>query len=238
MTNREFNLFATREVAGRMLHFATDGNKDNDVVVEEIVDEVIGRDCYGVKTLTPAPAFVLDGGACFGAFSLLCWALGTRLIRAFEPDPRAAALFEANAAALPYSPSDGSIELTKAAIGNTTHVDAKSTRHLVYKLLARSDFGPHEGVDVPVVPLPPAALHPALLKLDVEGAEREIFTFDNVKALTTYDYIVMEWHYFDGAMYELILKMLGYNVIVTGGDGTPWNPTLAGGILKARKKDI
>lgn len=115
-------------------------------------------------------------------------------------------------------------------------------RHLVYcadagksdRGIGRSYFGPHVGADVDVTILPrPSSAWKSLLKLDVEGAERELFA-DPV--IASYDHLVMEWHNFDGALYATILRMHGFKVTtLTGCDGTPWNPTLAGGYLRAHR---
>lgn len=62
-----------REVSDKCLRFVTTDEAD----VAHVVKEVIDHDCYGIRGLKPFPQFVIDGGACFGAFTLFVWALGT-----------------------------------------------------------------------------------------------------------------------------------------------------------------
>lgn len=196
---------------------------------DAIVQEVIVQDCYGLRNLTPFPECVVDGGACFGAFSLNAFSCGAQYVLAYEPDPRAFKMLEANVEA---NHALDVVWMFKAALGF-----ACGERQLVTSGdVGQSHFGPHAGVTVPVTGLPAASnrWQRALLKLDVEGAERELFSRSNLETIRTYTDVVMEWHNYDGELYASILHQLGFTITyLAGGDGTPWNPTLAGGILRA-----
>jgi FkbM family methyltransferase len=211
-----------------------DGGPTGDPILEEVVTE----DCYGLRELDPFPRLVVDGGACFGAFSFFAWALGADSVCAMEPDPRAQQLFRAN--------QERNAAQTRIWRGPGIWLDPfalalrAGKRHFVLGAgLGQSLFGPHPGIDVETITLPPAPFpgrFSALLKLDVEGAERELFHHDNLPVIASYDYIVMEWHNFDGALYASILKQLGFVITrLEGGDRTPWDPTIGGGVLTARK---
>lgn len=193
---------------------------------EDIRAEVIDADCYGLRKMDPRPDYVLDGGACFGAFTLFALARGARRVDAFEPDPTVYAMLSENVAGLP------GIAIHNAALGLRP-----GRRQLVTLAPGHSYLGPHEGVSVEVCPLmpPPSfARHPCL-KLDVEGAERELFHTDNLGVIGKYEYVVMEWHNYDGALYASILWLLGFEVELLGGAQNPWDPAMAGGLLRARR---
>lgn len=198
---------------------------------QDIVDEVVTADCYGLRSMLPPPDYVLDGGACFGAFTLLAHERGAKLVEAFEPDPVAYEMLVENVA------NAGGIQLHRKALG-LEPVDKPARRHLVQLEIGHSYFGPHEGVDVEtcVLPAPPDWARSACLKLDVEGAERELFAPVNLATIKQYRYVVMEWHHSDGALYASILDLLGFAVDLIGGAEAPWDPSMTGGILRARRE--
>lgn len=200
--------------------------KAPDVNGKDIVEEVILADCYGLRKMDPAPDFVLDGGACFGAFTLFARSRGAA-VRAYEPDPTMFKLLVENC-----TDYMSNITLHNAALGLVS-----GRRHLVTLPPGHSYMGPHEGVDVDVVPLtppPPWAKH-SCLKLDVEGIERELFHTGNLGVIEKYKYVVMEWHNYDGALYASILWLLGFETELLGGAQNLWDPTMAGGLLRARR---
>jgi len=202
----------------------------------EVLDEVIARDCYGIRSLPQAPDVVVDGGACFGAFSLFAWSLGVKRILAYEPDPDAVEMFQANIKANPGSEERIIVENRALA-----YIGPPNRKRLLVKAgVGHCRFDPAEArfpVEVAGLPAPTQMLEriSTFLKLDVEGAERELFHPSNRETLRRYDYISMEWHNCDGAVYALVLGLLGFSVYLAGCDGAQWEPGMSGGIIRARK---
>ena len=212
---------------------------------EAILREVIETDCYRLGPPEGGPSWsveqllVLDGGACFGAFSLYAAALGAFNVVAYEPNPLAQRMFEANLEMNPHLSSR--IRLVKKALGYPCQHQRRV--QLDTQNIGGGRLTPHPGAEVEVEPLNAAfemlCASPAInnvrmfLKLDVEGAERELFHPDNRRLLSSFDYVSMEWHNHDGAVYALALEALGFKV-----DLGTWDPTIGGGILHARPRGI
>jgi FkbM family methyltransferase len=127
---------------------------------------------------------IVDLGANVGAFSYLMRAMSAKKIIAVEPDAD-------NVAFLREQPFAKSLEIHQAAVGPldgtarliagnnsvTHHVDLSSTG---------------EGPTVPVMSLESLCPQPALVKMDIEGGEKEILRTglpENVR------YLVLEWHH-------------------------------------------
>jgi FkbM family methyltransferase len=131
---------------------------------------------------------VVDLGANVGGFSYLIWRLLRQLglkreIIAVEPDPT-------NAAFLRSQPFASEIEIREAAVGSK-----EGTASLVpgcNSVTHSLDFSQSaKGVSVSVVGLSSLCRKPALVKMDVEGSEREVL---RAGLPDTVRYLAMEWH--------------------------------------------
>ena len=76
-----------------------------------------------------------------------------------------------------------------------------------------------------------------VLKIDCEGAEKEIFCDEFKTCLGQASLILLEWHNYDGAFYAEYLRNIGFLVSITGCGcpAPPYDPTFARGMLYARQ---
>lgn len=80
-----------------------------------------------------------------------------------------------------------------------------------------------------------------VLKMDCEGAERDVFTDDADPYFRRVGRVLLEWHNYDGHVYANYLKRLGFSVLLTGcGDPPPppYDPTFGRGMLYSRRLDL
>lgn len=72
-----------------------------------------------------------------------------------------------------------------------------------------------------------------VLKIDCEMAEREIFTNESSDYFKRTSYIALEWHNYDGHLYEDYLRHRGFSTLLTGcGDPPPpYDITFGRGML-------
>lgn len=215
---------------------------------EAIIQETIQEDCYRLHKVCgpPRKLLVVDGGACFGDFALWAAALGAFHVVAVEPVPEIFEKLRANLKANPklakhITPVWGAIGFVGSnspAVRRIASIEGN---------IGGGHFTPHPGVEVPVRSLQEicntfpdwvAICSPNLrlfLKLDVEGAEREIFHPDNKRLLSACDFISMEWHNHDGAVYALALAAMGFKTSLTG-CGSLWDPTIGRGMVHAWRR--
>lgn len=142
-----------------------------DLVDPMLFEEIFVEGIYPLDRVPFAPDLVLDCGACHGMFTLLAraWFPASRLI-AFEPEPRNFARLQDNLALNP----DG-IEAVRAAVGPSAGRIGFTGEGFGGHVLAAGKSG---GIEVAVVSLP-ALLRETrpqrlVLKIDIEGAEREL----------------------------------------------------------------
>ncbi len=168
-------------------------------LIEEALDEV---------------DMVVDLGANVGAFSLLIDSLLRKRkieIAAIEPN-------SANVQFLRDQPFARSLAIHHAAVG-----PKDGTAHLVRGKNSVSDYvdfsTKSEGTAIPVLSLESLCPRPALVKMDIEGGEWEIFA----KGLPdTVRFLVLEWHPQSGAQASLLPNDFvpgGWKEISTGFEG-------------------
>lgn len=54
------------------------------------------------------------------------------------------------------------------------------------------------------------------LKMDIEEAEREVFSEESRPYLSRVEYLALEWHNYDGEKYAEYMRRLGFSVLLTG----------------------
>ncbi|GAH51447.1 unnamed protein product, partial [marine sediment metagenome] len=76
-----------------------------------------------------------------------------------------------------------------------------------------------------------------VLKMDCEGAEKEVFNEKSEPYFRRVDRVMLEWHSYDGETYAEYLRRLGFSVLLTGtGLPTPpYSPSFERGMLYARR---
>lgn len=81
--------------------------------------------------------------------------------------------------------------------------------------------------------------HVGCLKMDIEEAEREVFSEESKPYLSKVNYLAMEWHNYDGQKYSEYMKKLGFSVLLMGtGEGSEtYEPSFQRGMLYA-KRDV
>lgn len=205
-----------------------------------ILDEVFKQDSYRMREFLRPGHLFLDGGACFGDTALFAAKLGASKVVAYEPNPY---VFEALSNNVRVNPRLASrITLRQKALAATN-----APRKLCSPGLDNMGGGNlYGGGDVPVEAetlstglawlldgMDPNARR--WLKLDVEGAEREILT--DLAALQGFDFVTLEWHNFDGGYFRDLLQANGFDVrYLAGCDGAPYDATIARGLLFAVKR--
>jgi FkbM family methyltransferase len=187
---------------------------------ENVLREVYEEDAYQFDRFIRYRDHVVDLGANCGAFAYRCVdALDCR-VACFEPVPES---FDRLCANFRSSSLRERMRIhDRVAVG----YPAEKLRKLyVHKEPASSGFYATEcehSIEVPVIRLKEAMrtyfLQVDVLKLDVEGAEREILLRDpdTPELLKNVRCVLMEWHEWDGATYSHILRRLGFQVEVTG----------------------
>lgn len=122
--------------------------------------------------LRPGDLFV-DVGTCFGTYSLLASGVAGARTIAFEPNPATAYWLEQN---VELNQLGGLVEVRKSALGAETGTarftsDLRSASHVVASGVAVVD-----AIDVPLTTLDCEldGIEPTVLKIDVEGYERNV----------------------------------------------------------------
>ena len=140
----------------------------------------------------PEVNLIVDLGANVGAFSFLLRNLCDLPIVAVEPDPK-------NVAFLRAQPFASSVEIHEAAVGSFEGSGRLATG--INSVTHHVDFAEHaEGHTVSVLGLSSLCRAPALVKMDIEGAELGILEHglpDNVL------HLVLEWHH-NGSPADLV----------------------------------
>lgn len=204
-----------------------------------VVDEIFVEDVYRFEQYVPFDGRVIDLGANIGAFTLRCAVQRSCAVYAVEPGAEAFSGLHANCVVnrIPRS------LYVRAAIG------AQRALRPIYvnpKCPACSGF---DNKNVAGCEERPVETYPLswvfgelsvvdVLKVDIEGTEREIFVGDNYHLFDKCRVILLEWHNYDGHVYRDILQRLGFEVELAG-CGLPqpaYDPTFGRGMLYARKK--
>jgi FkbM family methyltransferase len=207
---------------------------------EAVIQEVFEEDVYRVHEI-PKGSLVIDLGAHIGTFTLRCAKERDCFVYAYEPNPHSYDLLVGN---IKLNHLESKVKAFNVAVGKSCRMRS----FCVYDLQHGSSFSPDRGYDkleqIQVRCVNPRAIFQAnkistcdLLKIDIELAEKEIFTDEFVPYLARAKYIILEWHNYDGAFYAEYLKKMGYLVSVTGCGcpAPPYDPTFARGMLYARQ---
>lgn len=170
-----------------------------------VLMEVFAENTYQLEKFNmPSRPVVFDVGANIGAFSLavhLRWPQA--LITAFEPSPRNFALLQKNA---PFAQCE---QKAVAGTNGVVHIQSAGT-HTALKLVESG------GIEVEAVSLQEALRDVPvvdLLKVDIEGAEYEVFAHVTPETLAKVKNILMEVH--DPSKinwFETLLKQNGFAV--------------------------
>lgn len=152
-----------------------------------VIEEVVERDSYRLRSLELNGAVVLDCGAHIGVFSTMCAYKGAALVMAFEPQPENLELLRINAAPWPQ------IEIAEVAIGASAgwaHIAGESGG-------AHNEPGHPDAITVEQTTLTEIlgmANRVDLLKLDMEGGEIDALLTTSHDLLARVQRIVMETH--------------------------------------------
>lgn len=191
--------------------------------------EIFEEDCYRFERI-PVGSIVIDVGACYGEFSIRSAVEKRCRVIACEPCAENRAILEQNKQI--NGLTDDDLVVSPLAIGDPgrrsflyrpdhpagSMFEVDATRHgcsgVSYEVEcagiaeqmanARGRWG-----NLPIC-----------LKLDCEGAEREIFASCD-EWIGQVDVIAMEWHDHDGERFRSILSSRGFSVVVEGGGPKP-----------------
>ncbi len=207
---------------------------------EAIINEVFHEDCYKVDQL-PEEALVIDIGAHIGTFSLRCAKEKGCVVYAYEPYLPSFLILVEN---INENHLENRIKAFNLAIAGcrkprtfyfTPHSLGGNTLYKPVDVMV-------DELEVNCVTLKDAFLNNDLtecdvLKIDCEGAEKEIFCDEFKTYLGQASLILLEWHNYDGAFYAEYLKKMGYLVSITGCGcpPPPYDPTFGRGMLFARQ---
>jgi FkbM family methyltransferase len=187
---------------------------------------------------------VTDFGANLGAFTLLAASHGCEVV-AVEPDPTMYAALQQNVAANPeLAPSITTLNVGVASIEGKRWLHSTGT-------MSGGIMRAKEGatpIEIACRTLPwclrvRTAMDGAgpcpryhFVKMDIEGVECEVLG-EHYEELVRADAFSMEWHNFDGALFRALLKPLFADILLEGAGHppTPYDPTIGGGLLHARR---
>jgi FkbM family methyltransferase len=208
-----------------------------------VIDEVWNDDCYRLNDI-PDGSTVIDVGAFYGEFSLICEKEKNCNVAAIEPNPDSWMIFRLNCV---LNLSVTGVYSERLCIGGT---DGVRTLFIKPGHPAGSSLIPYDGYvpngTVKAITMENAVKEsiklfrdnaPICVKFDCEGAEEEIFNGD-LAWLDKVSIVTMEWHNRDGYIYGNILSDLGFKVSLEGGGPKPRPPydkNIAGGLLFATK---
>lgn len=218
------------------------------------ISEIWDEDCYRLASI-PDGSIVIDVGAFYGEFGLICAVEKRCRVLAIEPNQESYLICHANCEINPglksfgvsSSQDWGSIVATCCAISKTAGAGQLFIQH---KHPAGCSLYPHDGCgrsetvtcrtmasEIERAQSLFGYQHPVCVKLDCEGAEREIF--EDLDWLKTVHIVTLEWHNRDGHLYAAMLDELGFHVEIEGGGPKPrppWDASLGGGLLFAKRK--
>lgn len=208
-----------------------------------VIAEVFEEDVYKVHEI-PKEAVVIDIGAHIGTFTLRCAYERGCTVYAYEPCSKNYDVLVKNIA---LNHLENRVKAFKLAIANCSetrrfyfqtkgsdvatnsslflHEDMSHQEELVECTTLKSVFEDNHIFSCDV------------LKIDCEEAEKEIFDSASAPYMKLANFIMLEWHNYDGSLYADYLNKLGFLVVLTGCGypAPPYHPSFARGILYARK---
>ena len=186
---------------------------ENDAT-DDILDEVFVQDVYRVDAI-PSGAVVVDLGANVGAFTLRAALERDARVVAYEPDPRTFPCLVRNVERVGCA---GRVRCVAAAVAGargrrTLYLD--TGRPAGSTFYARWEEGTVAAVEVDAVTLldviSDVGASGLVVKMDVEGAELEIFgDVGFAPALSFVDRLMVEWHSKQLVARRLQLHALGF----------------------------
>lgn len=207
----------------------------------EILDEVYHQDCYRLGEV-PRESTVIDAGAFYGEFGILCAVERGCSVIAIEPNKEAINVLLQN---LELNGITEKFATLECALTHRLRRDRKLVLRADHPAgNALSDLINQPGIaaiPVDTISLPELIglvnSNSIVLKLDCEGAEAEIFEDDIERSLANVSIVTMEWHNRDGKRYADKLSELGFKVELAGGGNPrpPWEPGMNGGLIFARR---
>jgi len=205
-----------------------------------VINEVFYENSYKVDQIREE-ALVIDIGAHIGTFSLRCAKEKGCAVYAYEPYLPSFSILLKNI-------SENHLENRIKAF-NLAVAGCRKSRifySIPHSLASNTLYKPlnvaTDELEVNCVTLRDVFLNNDLtgcdvLKIDCEGAEKEIFCDEFKTCIGQASLILLEWHNYDGAYYAEYLKKMGYLVSMTGCGcpAPPYDPTFARGMLYARR---
>jgi FkbM family methyltransferase len=191
------------------MHFLTYGNLTllNVEGCKPLYDEVLVEDCYR-RERVPHGSAVLDVGGFGGEFGVWCAINREAFVRIYEPSPVVivaqanCVLNNANALAFPLA-----VAKTKGSRKFAYVEDRAYTSHLDHAGARQVDC---TTLSIEISEMLEPAARPVVVKLDCEGAEREIF--EDESWLPQTNMVLLEFHHKDGERYRDILRRHGFTV--------------------------
>lgn len=210
-----------------------------------VLNEVWDEDCYRLNEI-PDGSIVLDVGAFYGEFGLICAVNKGCAVVAYEPSKInrdvTSLNFKLNGASGRYFLRDCGIAGTKSRSSFSYREDHPAGSLFNYP----HQFGKEEFVicltlssEIENVRVRFGLERPITVKLDCEGSEVGIFQ-DDPDWIEHVDIVTMEWHNHDGDLYAGILEKHGFDVELEGGGPKPrpkWDKSIGGGLLFAKRKN-
>lgn len=211
----------------------------------EVLDEIVAQDCYRLDSI-PDGSLVIDVGAFYGEFGIICYKNKNCNVVAYEPARENYRIATYNAE---LNSCNRSVRycLNHMAVGGSSGWTEFFYRsdHPAGSLIDGSKFGVSENVQTTTLiraiksPIVNRGIHESVVvKLDCEGSEVDIFNND-LEWLALTNIVTMEWHNHDGDVYAKILEENGFTVELEGGGPKPrpkWDKSLGGGLLFAKRK--
>jgi FkbM family methyltransferase len=172
---------------------------------QEVANEVLTLDCYGLENI-PDGSIVLDVGAFYGEFSLKCLIDKKCKVMAFEPSRTNFDVLRLN---FLLNDSLDNSSLYNCAVGGVAgerkffhRPDHPAGSSLLESWIPNELEIQGENVDCVTIASQIKLAKklwgnlPVVVKLDCEGAEKEIF--DNLDWIQEVNVVTMEWHNYDG----------------------------------------
>jgi FkbM family methyltransferase len=210
----------------------------------EVATEVWNDDCYRIGDI-PMGSIVLDIGAFYGEFGLICRLNKDCRVIAFEPSATNYEIAKLNIRVNGLE-KDKLFILEHCAIRGTNGVQLfqYNPEHPAGSSICDGDTYSEEVVCWSISDAVEVAMElfgsdrPVVVKMDCEGSERSIFE-SNPEWLLSVSIVTMEFHNHDGDFYADILEKNGFDVEITGGGPKPrpkWDKSIGGGLLFAKKR--